>query len=102
MDVLRNLEEVKQSVNELFYNSSSIELMCNNRAKLKHAIEVLENSISTTKQQDVNCSAKECIYCKEGKCIAKEISMEDVEQNENIKFLDGDYMACKTFKAKEY
>ncbi|WP_236897037.1 hypothetical protein [Clostridium beijerinckii] len=59
-EVLLNLEEVKHSVNELFYNSSSIELMCNNRIKLKHALDVLENSITTTLKETIICVAKEC------------------------------------------
>jgi hypothetical protein len=60
MDVLRNLEEVKQSVNELFYNSTSIQLMCDNRVKLKRAIDVLENSVKATLKEEIICTAKEC------------------------------------------
>jgi hypothetical protein len=60
MDVLRNLEEVKHSVNELFYNSPSIQNMGDNRIKLLHALDVLENSIKATMRETIICVAKEC------------------------------------------
>lgn len=49
----------------------------------------------------IKCNA-DCIYSKDGKCQADEINMQDVEQNDNIKFLDIDYMTCKTLKHKEH
>lgn len=95
-----NFQTVKQNINALLYNSNSISTTCENRRELLKAIELLENSLKDIPQ--VSCTAKECIYCIEGKCTSKEINMEDVEQNDNIKFLDIDYMACKTLKHKEY
>jgi hypothetical protein len=48
----------------------------------------------------VRCNA-DCNFCKDGKCQAEEIRIEDVEQS-NIKFLENDYMSCKTLTRKEY
>jgi hypothetical protein len=101
-NTLINLEEVKENLNNLYYKSSSIDSIIENRKLLKNALEMLENSIKSMQIPKVNCSAKECVYCQNGKCTAKEITMEDVEQDDNIKFLDEDYMACKTLKHIEH
>lgn len=41
-----NMQQVKHDLNELLYNSNSINSICENRKKLEYAIEVLENSIN--------------------------------------------------------
>ena len=95
-----DFQNVKQNINALLYNGGSIDSICENRRELLKSIELLEESLKEIPQ--ISCTAKECIYCIEGKCTSKAINMEDVEQNDNIKFLDIDYMACKTLKHKEY
>jgi hypothetical protein len=102
LSIQERLEEVKKSLNALYYNSNSIDSVSQNRINLLHAIDGLEIDLLNANQQVINCTAKECIYHKEGKCTAKEISIEDIEQNDNIKFLEEDYMACKTLKHIEH
>lgn len=44
-DILKDLEQVKVNLNELLYNSNTIDSMCENRIKLENAIDVLESGI---------------------------------------------------------
>jgi hypothetical protein len=50
----------------------------------------------------VKCSAAECTNYKNGTCTAESITIIDVEEKENIKFKDADFMVCKSLKLKEY
>lgn len=99
MNISTNFQTMRENINALLCGNS-IESICDNRRELLRTIELLENALKEIPQ--INCTAKECIHYKEGKCTAKEINMQDVEQNDNIKFLDIDYMACRTLKLKEY
>ncbi|MCS6110418.1 DUF1540 domain-containing protein [Clostridium botulinum] len=46
----------------------------------------------------IKCTAKACKYNQNGICTSKIIEMIDVEEQENIKFKDEDFMVCKTFE----
>lgn len=48
----------------------------------------------------VKCSAKECKHYKEGTCSSASIDIKDIEETENIKFKDKDFMACMSFEWK--
>lgn len=48
----------------------------------------------------VKCTAKECKYNNSGMCIAESISIVDIEEKENIKLKENDYMACNSFEWK--
>ena len=48
----------------------------------------------------VKCTAKECKNNSNGMCNAESISIVDVEEKENIKFKDTDYMVCNSFEWK--
>lgn len=46
----------------------------------------------------VKCNAKACIHCQNGMCTSGAIEIVDMEENENIKFKDEDFMICKSFE----
>ena len=48
----------------------------------------------------VKCTAKECKYNNNEMCMAESISIVDIEEKENIKLKDTDYMACNSFEWK--
>ncbi|NOW08070.1 hypothetical protein [Clostridium beijerinckii] len=46
----------------------------------------------------VYCKASECSFNNNGECQKKSILMKDVEEKENIKFKDNDFMICVSFE----
>lgn len=46
----------------------------------------------------VKCNAKACKHNKNGMCNSTSIEIKDIEEKENIKFKDKDFMTCKSFE----
>lgn len=49
----------------------------------------------------VRCNAKVCEHNKNGMCSSTSIEIKDIEELENIKFKDKDFMVCKSFEWRE-
>ena len=49
----------------------------------------------------VKCNAKACKHNKNGMCNSTSIEIEDIEEKENIKFKDKDFMVCKSFEWRD-
>lgn len=49
----------------------------------------------------VKCGATMCVYNSNGMCTSESIEIIDVEEKENIKFKDEDFMVCKTIKWRD-
>lgn len=46
----------------------------------------------------VICTAKVCKHNQNGMCSSTSIEIKDIEELENIKFRDKDFMVCKSFE----
>lgn len=49
----------------------------------------------------VFCNAQACKHNQNGMCISDSIQIKDIEETENIKFKDNDFMICKSFEWRD-
>lgn len=49
----------------------------------------------------VICNAKACKHNQNDVCNSTSVEIEDIEEKENIKFKDKDFMVCKSFEWRD-